>query len=102
MSNPTPLRIKSITEIHRLMDLRKPQHPLIGVVDLSGLQRNSEIKAVIFDLYVITLKRNCNKLHYGQQRYDFDEGLMAFMSPGQILRGEDNGPSEGEQRLPAL
>jgi AraC-like DNA-binding protein len=28
---------------------------------------------------------------YGQQKYDFDEGLMAFMSPGQVLRGEEGG-----------
>ena len=33
-------------------------------------------------------------MHYGQQRYDFDEGLMAFTAPGQLLRGEDDGPPE--------
>lgn len=94
MAHSTPYRIKSITEIHRLMGLSKPQHPLIGVINLAGLQAHPDIQAVCFDLYVISLKRNCDKLHYGQQRYDFDEGLMAFMSPGQLLRGEANGPSE--------
>ncbi|WP_317040417.1 helix-turn-helix domain-containing protein [Parapedobacter koreensis] len=73
------------------MRLPKPHHPLIGIVDVSGLKNDSAINAVLFDLYVISLKRGCDKLHYGQQRYDFDEGLMAFMSPGQILRGEENG-----------
>ncbi|MNJ90809.1 Arabinose operon regulatory protein [compost metagenome] len=91
MANTKPHRIESITEIHRLMGLPKPQHPLIGIVDLSGLKNESEIDAVLFDLYVISLKRGCDKLHYGQQKYDFDEGLMAFMSPGQILRGEEKG-----------
>ncbi|SEK64919.1 transcriptional regulator, AraC family [Parapedobacter koreensis] len=91
MANAKPYRIKSITEIHRLMRLPKPHHPLIGIVDVSGLKNDSAINAVLFDLYVISLKRGCDKLHYGQQRYDFDEGLMAFMSPGQILRGEENG-----------
>ncbi|MDF7820720.1 helix-turn-helix transcriptional regulator [Runella sp. MFBS21] len=94
MAHSTPYRIKSITEIHRLMGLPKPQHPLIGTINLAGLQAHPDIQAVCFDLYVISLKRNCDKLHYGQQRYDFDEGLMAFMSPGQLLRGEANGPSE--------
>jgi AraC-like DNA-binding protein len=37
------------------------------------------------------MKRGCDGLHYGQQKYDFDEGLMAFMAPGQVLRGEENG-----------
>lgn len=73
------------------MGLPKPQHPLIGVIDLSGLENNSDINAVLFDLYVVSLKKGCDKLLYGQQQYDFDEGLMAFMSPGQILRGEESG-----------
>ena len=76
------------------MGLPKPQHPLIGLVNLSGLRAHADIDAVLFDLYVISLKRGCDKLQYGQQQYDFDEGLMAFMAPGQILRGEKNGPSE--------
>ncbi|NOW96460.1 AraC family transcriptional regulator [Mucilaginibacter sp. SG564] len=86
-----PYRIRSITEIHRLMGLPKPQHPLISIVDLKGLKNDHDIDAVIFDLYVISMKRGCDNLFYGQQKYDFDEGLMGFMSPGQILRGEENG-----------
>ena len=62
------------------MELPKPHHPLIGLIDLQGLKNNSGINTVIFDLYVVSLKRGCDKLIYGQQKYDFDEGLMAFMS----------------------
>ncbi|GGG99314.1 helix-turn-helix domain-containing protein [Pedobacter zeae] len=91
MANSKPYRISSITEIHRLMGLPKPHHPLISIVDLKGLRNDTGIDAVVFDLYVISMKRGCDGLHYGQQKYDFDEGLMAFMSPGQILRGEENG-----------
>lgn len=86
-----PYRISTITEIHRLMGLPKPHHPLISIVDLKGLRNDTDIDVVVFDLYVISMKRGCDGLHYGQQKYDFDEGLMAFMSPGQILRGEENG-----------
>ncbi|TWR24738.1 helix-turn-helix transcriptional regulator [Mucilaginibacter pallidiroseus] len=91
MQNAKPYRISSITEIHRLMLLPKPHHPLISVVDLKGLKNDHDIDAVVFDLYVISMKRGCNNLIYGQQKYDFDEGLMAFLSPGQILRGDENG-----------
>lgn len=91
MANTAPYRIKSIAEVHRLMDLPKPQHPLIGIIDLKGLQNHPDINAVIFDFYVISMKRGCDKLIYGQQKYDFDEGLMAFMAPDQILRGEEGG-----------
>lgn len=91
MAESKPYKIQSITELYRLIGLPQPLHPLIGIIDVAGLKNTSDIKAVIFDLYVISLKRGCDKLLYGQQQYDFDEGLMAFMSPGQILRGEEGG-----------
>jgi len=85
-----PIRIKTISELHKLMGLPKPHHPLIEIIDLSKQKKDTGIFAVLFDLYVITLKRGCDKLFYGQQQYDFDEGVMAFLSPGQILRGESD------------
>ena len=91
MGTAQPYRITSISEIHRLMSLPKPHHPLISIVDLHGLKDDHGIDAVIFDLYVISLKRGCDGLYYGQQKYDFEEGLMAFMAPGQVLRGDRNG-----------
>ena len=91
MEHKKPFRIKSIAEIHRLMNLPKPQHPLIGLVELKGLKNDPNITSVISDFYVVSLKRGCDKLMYGQQKYDFDEGLLAFISPGQLLRGDANG-----------
>jgi hypothetical protein len=42
--------------------------------------------SVVFDFYSISLKRNCNvKFKYGQQQYDFDEGVMFFMAPNQVF-----------------
>lgn len=73
------------------MGLPNPHHPLIGIIDLKGLRNDPDKQSVIFDLYVISMKRGCDNLLYGQQKYDFDEGLMAFFAPGQILRGEENG-----------
>lgn len=91
MKNTTPYRIKSITDGHRIAGLEKPRHPLISIVDVSQFKNNSDVNAVVFDFYVVSLKTGCNNLLYGQQKYDFDEGLMAFMSPGQVLRGEEEG-----------
>lgn len=95
MSNLKPYRIKSITEGHRIAGLQKPYHPLISMVDVTDFKNDSHIRAVVFDFYVVSVKRGCNNLLYGQQRYDFDEGLMAFTSPGQVLRGEEGGRPPG-------
>ncbi|WP_439490293.1 helix-turn-helix domain-containing protein [Algoriphagus sp.] len=95
MKNPEPFRIKTITEGHRLTGLEMPKHPLISLVDISQFKNHADVHAVIFDFYVISIKRGCDNLLYGQQKYDFDEGLMAFMSPGQVLRGEEGGAPAG-------
>lgn len=91
MGNSKPYRLQSITELHRVAGYAKPQHPLISILNLEGLANNTDITSVIFDFYVVSMKRGCDKLFYGQQKYDFDEGVMAFLAPGQILRGEDGG-----------
>ena len=91
MKNNSPYRIKSITEIHRVAGIEKPNHPLISIVDVSKFTNDGGVNAVVFDFYAVSLKRGCDNLLYGQQKYDFDEGLMAFMAPGQILRCEESG-----------
>ena len=95
MKNAAPIRIKTISEGHRLTGMEMPKHPLISLVDISQFKNHSDVHAVIFDFYVISIKRGCDNLLYGQQKYDFDEGLMAFMAPGQVLRGEKGGAPAG-------
>lgn len=83
-----PIRIKSISEFHRLRGLPKTEHPLISVVNVADIKRgdNNEMTNFVFDFYSISMKRNCNgKFRYGQQQYDFDEGTMFFISPNQVF-----------------
>lgn len=85
------VRIKSITEYHRFRGLPKPEHPLISLVDYSLIQFTEEAQTlnIVMDFYSIALKRDIGaKIYYGQQTYDFDEGLMSFIAPGQVLRIE--------------
>jgi len=97
MANIQPYRIKTLKEYHLLMGLPKPEHPLISVVLLDSI-RNFPVAAptnVVFDFYSISLKRNFNgKMKYGQQKYDFDDGIMFFMAPGQVFGIE---VGEGEE-----
>jgi len=83
-----PLVIKTISEFHRLRGLPKPEHPLISVVNLESVKHlpGNQPTSLAFDFYSISLKRNFNtKVKYGQQQYDFDEGIMFFISPSQVF-----------------
>lgn len=91
----SPFHVKTIAEYHRLMDLPKTEHPLISVLRfedmkiLSGNKPNS----ITHYFYSIALKRNASNIKYGQETFDFDEGIMHFMSPKQVLSYE-NAPEE--------
>jgi AraC family transcriptional activator of pobA len=100
MANQVPIRIKTISEFHRLRGLPKPEHPLISVINVEDLKKaegDGQINFV-YDFYSISLKRNCNaKFRYGQQQYDFDEGTMFFISPNQVF-GIEHGNNNAEKR----
>ncbi|TSD65996.1 helix-turn-helix domain-containing protein [Inquilinus sp. KBS0705] len=88
MSNPQLFRFKTITEYHRAAGLPKPAHPLISVVHMSDINRPliEGPYNIIYDFYSIAMKRMPHaKFKYGQQASDFDEGVLFFMSPGQVF-----------------
>ncbi len=86
-----PYIINSISELHRLLELPKPGHPLVSVINLNEVKCYSEenLKSVLYNFYSVCIKKDFKgKLKYGQNYYDFDEGVMTFFSPGQIVSTE--------------
>jgi AraC-like DNA-binding protein len=89
MERKQPYQIKSISEFHQLFNMGKPAHPLISLIEIKPFV---EIPAslpvmIVHSFYHISLKKNFKgpvKVKYGQQEYDFDEGVLSFMAPGQI------------------
>src|ERR1700761_547595 len=81
---------KTISEWFQAWQLPKPEHPLISVVkaDVSRMMRSGDTFTCFCDFYCIAIKRVTGtrsiKLKYGQQPYDFNEGIMSFVSPGQV------------------
>lgn len=70
------------------MGLSSAEHPLISVIDFTDIGRTSinTDTPFVFELYSIALKSDFSgKMQYGQQEYDFDEGFMSFVSPGQVF-----------------
>ncbi len=85
-------KIESINDFHKIRGLPSPLHPLISLIDYALVKNLPEFMGErwLLNFYSLGLKRNVGKLRYGQQEYDFDEGLMSFISPGQILSIEPN------------
>ncbi len=88
MGSIQPYRITTISQYHQVLGLPKPEHPLISVVHLDSIAQplGDPPISLVFDFYSISLKRDFGaKIKYGQQQYDFDEGIMFFISPGQVF-----------------
>ncbi len=83
-----PVRLKTISDLHRFNNLSSPEHPLISLIDYGKINptpTNNELKWVQ-EFYTISIKRNIvGKYRYGQESYDFDEGLITFFSPKQVI-----------------
>jgi len=86
------IHIKSISQLHHLMEIEKPVHPLISVV------RHSKDMKISFgnvrfnsDLYFISLKENIKgSFKYGRNSYDFEEGTLLFVAPGQVMSSNED------------
>ncbi|QJD80710.1 helix-turn-helix domain-containing protein [Spirosoma rhododendri] len=92
----SPLRMNSLTEVHRAFGLPKPAHPLISLLNgtVAQIDPGRLPKAHVLGFYKISYKpRLGGRLKYGQSYYDFDEGGLLFASPGQIIGSNDNDAS---------
>jgi AraC family transcriptional regulator, transcriptional activator of pobA len=66
-------------------------HPLVSVVDFSKAAPRQGSK-MYFGFYTIFLKDvKCGDLVYGRHTYDYQEGTLVFLAPGQVLGAVSNG-----------
>ena len=85
-------RFRTISEFHQFQHLPPPEHPLFSLFPVAAVGQRPAPEALTwtYDFYCIALKRIANaallKVKYGQQRYDFDAGVLSFVAPGQVLR----------------
>ncbi|MGA0555744.1 helix-turn-helix domain-containing protein [Larkinella sp. VNQ87] len=73
--------------MYRLLPQARVKHPLGAVVDFSQFseQFNSGTK-VTLGFYALMFKNFCpNKMKYGQQTYDFQDGSLICIAPRQVI-----------------
>ena len=82
------VRIESVSQIHENLGYEKPKHPLITLIDYTKVNPAlfHEDIHVITDFYSVSFKEGpeCD-VKYGRQYYDFQEGSLMFLAPGQSI-----------------
>jgi AraC-like DNA-binding protein len=83
-------KIESVTQFNRERG-QKTFHPLVGVLDQSFSGPVQEAR-YWSELYIIFLKNTkCEELKYGRSHYDYEEGTLLFIAPGQVFGFESKG-----------
>lgn len=91
-----PKPILSISEMHHLLGLKKPKHPLVSIIRFEDMVSTGPAvpRSISYNFYHIALKKNYQgKIKYGQQYYDFDEGMMTFIAPQQVITIDPETPT---------
>ncbi len=94
----SPLKISSISELHDILHLPKPLHPLVSLIDNEKMVVDEDMlsRSFILNFYKISYKYSTvGKMGYGQGYYDFNEGGMMFTAPGQVLSTDENAEYRG-------
>lgn len=66
-------------------------HPLVGVVHLDKAEPR-QLRRLRYSFYTVFFKKIiCGDLRYGLSNYDYEEGTLIFLAPGQVIGqyGED-------------
>jgi AraC family transcriptional regulator, transcriptional activator of pobA len=88
-----PHQFNSISDLHRVLGLPKPLHPLVSLVDNTeiAIEKEQLPQSFLLNFYKISYKKGLRgKIRYGQSYYDFDEGGMVFTAPNQLLATTDD------------
>ncbi len=85
------VKFNSLSDIHGVLGLPKPLHPLISLIKPSD--NDGELRppkgSHIMNFYKISFSADsAARIKYGQHYYDFNDGGMVFAAPNQVI-GDD-------------
>lgn len=78
------LKFNTISE-YNAFNQQKTLHPLVSIISLDKAAPRQQ-RCMYFGFYTIFLKQvKCGDLRYGLKNYDYQEGSLIFLAPGQVL-----------------
>lgn len=82
------LKFQTIAE-YNAFNNQETLNPLVSIVDLSKADPRAS-QRLCYGFYTVFLKQiKCGDLRYGLKNYDYQEGTLIFLAPGQAI-GENN------------
>ena len=83
-------RFETIND-YNIFNNNETLHPLVSVIDFSKADPR-EGSRMYFGFYTIILKDViCGDMVYGRHTYDYQEGTLVFIAPGQVAGVKSNG-----------
>lgn len=84
------LDLKTINDYNKFLGL-ETLNPLVGFVDFSKVEVLPH-RRKCFGFYAVFLKEKIHgTLTYGRSKYDYEEGTLVFVAPGQVAGIDDDG-----------
>lgn len=94
------IRLDHIYQYNEMMG-QETLHPLVSVIDFSKCPRMRHMRQAL-GFYTVFLKEvKCGDLRYGRNYYDYQEGTLVFLAPGQVI-GIENSREEFQPKGWAL
>ena len=86
----TMRRFETIND-YNVFNNNETLHPLVSIIDLSKASPR-QASSMYFGFYTIFLKDvKCGDLRYGKNIYDYQEGTLVFIAPGQVVSVDNTG-----------
>ncbi|MCT4590120.1 MAG: helix-turn-helix domain-containing protein [Carboxylicivirga sp.] len=82
------INIETIYQLHQLLGLEGPMHPLVSIIDFSKTEDHysGRSEKITIDMYAVILKSQLpGEMKYGRKKYDFQEGTLMLLAPGQSM-----------------
>ncbi|MBI1184809.1 AraC family transcriptional regulator, partial [bacterium] len=82
------IHIQSISQVHQLLNLPEPKHPLITFYEDCKADFAAEYEGQKFssELYTIFFKNGDEgSIGYGRNTYDFENSTLVFVAPAQVI-----------------
>jgi len=92
------IHLNSIASIHRMLGISNPKHPLVMVIPNHCLDLDLIQASFTSDMYMVSMKEGVSgSMKYGRNNYDFDNGVMIFLAPNQVITPSHTAIEQGSK-----